>query len=205
MRLWEWPAPAVVLGSAGRLAEDVNETACRDDGVPVSRRASGGGTVLLGQGCLLFSLVLDFRRAPALREILSSYRHILEQMCMALHDVLPGIERAGQSDLAAAGRKFSGNAQQRKRNFLLHHGTLLYDFPLERIGRYLYSPARQPDYRQNRDHTAFVTNLPAQVPDLRRRLQTAWQADGALGAWPEESVRRLVEEKYATPAWVRRR
>src|SRR5437868_2848192 len=58
LRLWEWPLPAVVLGAGCRLAEDVDEERCRADGVPVLRRASGGGTVLLGAGCLLYTLVL---------------------------------------------------------------------------------------------------------------------------------------------------
>src|SRR4051794_35022284 len=58
LRVWEWPRPAVVLGSGCRLAEDVDEEACRRDGVPVLRRASGGGTVLLGPGSLCFGLVL---------------------------------------------------------------------------------------------------------------------------------------------------
>src|SRR5436189_5062888 len=55
LRFWEWPMPAVVLGAGGSLTIDVNEQACQVDGVPIHRRASGGGTVLLGRGCLLFS------------------------------------------------------------------------------------------------------------------------------------------------------
>src|SRR6476646_5803774 len=58
LRLWQWDQPAVILGSGGKLAEDVNESACAADGVPILRRSSGGGTVLLGPGCLCFSLVL---------------------------------------------------------------------------------------------------------------------------------------------------
>ena len=58
LRVWEWPQPAVILGSGSRLAEDVDETACHTDGVPILRRSSGGGTVLLGTGCLCYSLVL---------------------------------------------------------------------------------------------------------------------------------------------------
>src|SRR5262245_52719195 len=77
LRLWEWPESAVVLGAGGRLADDVNEAACRADRVPILRRASGGGTVLLGNGCLLFSLVLSYERSAALREIRSSYCFIL--------------------------------------------------------------------------------------------------------------------------------
>ena len=59
------------------LAKDVDEPACRADGVPVLRRASGGGTVLLGPGCLCFSLVLRYDRAPGLEDITVSYRHVL--------------------------------------------------------------------------------------------------------------------------------
>ena len=48
LRFWEWPSAAVVLGAGGSIEIDVNEPACRADGVALHRRASGGGTVLLG-------------------------------------------------------------------------------------------------------------------------------------------------------------
>jgi lipoate-protein ligase A len=205
LRLWEWSRPAVVLGSGCRLAEDVDENACAADGVPLGRRASGGGTVLLNAGCLCFSLVLAYRRSPALGEITPSYEYILQRIGVALADLLPEIERAGTSDLAAAGRKVSGNSQQRKRNHLLHHGTLLYRFDLERVGRYLRLPSRRPDYRRDRDHAAFLRNLPADAAGLGQRLCQVWGADTVLEDWPEELVRRLVAEKYARPEWIRRR
>ena len=79
------------------------------------------------------------------------------------------LQQAGTSDLAAAGRKFSGNAQQRKRRFLLHHGTLLYAFDLSRVGRYLRPPPRQPEYRAGRDHVAFLRNLDLPAEEIKRR------------------------------------
>ena len=78
LRLWQWPSHAVVLGAGGRLADDVHEDVCQADGVPIRRRSSGGGTVLLGPGCLLYSLILRFERAPALSDLHASYRHILD-------------------------------------------------------------------------------------------------------------------------------
>ena len=68
---------------------------------------------------------------------------------------LPGITQAGISDLSLGGRKFSGNAQQRKQTAILHHGTLLYAFDLPSISRYLKQPPRQPEYRGNRDTRTF--------------------------------------------------
>ena len=205
LRLWEWSESAVVLGSACQLAEDVDEPACQSDGVPILRRSSGGGTVLLGNGCLCFSLVLAYERSPGLREIPSSYWFILQRLCDALVAVLPDIELAGTSDLSSGGRKFSGNAQQRKRTHLLHHGTLLYDFPLPQISRYLRMPGRRPEYRGERGHDEFVTNLPASGDALRQRLKAAWQAETLCDGWPQESVQRLVRDKYSQMEWTRRR
>jgi lipoate-protein ligase A len=68
LRLWRWPQLAVVLGAGGRLADDVDEAACLADGVSIMRRSSGGGTVLLGPGCLLFGLILRFDRDPTLAD-----------------------------------------------------------------------------------------------------------------------------------------
>ncbi len=205
LRLWEWPRYAVVLGAGCVLADDVDEAACRADGVPVLRRASGGGTVLLGPGCLCYSLVLSYERGPALREITPSYEYILNRVREALAGLLPGIEQAGTSDLMGGGLKFSGNAQQRKRNHLLHHGTLLYDFDLARIGRYLRMPGRQPEYRARRDHAAFLRNLPAGVDELKRRLREGWHAAEQVSNRSWETVRQLTEDKYTRLEWIQRR
>jgi lipoate-protein ligase A len=205
LRFWEWPQRAVVLGAGCRLSEDVDEAACQADGVPILRRSSGGGTVLLGSGCLCYSLVLSYESAPALQEIASSYVFILERMVHGLGDLLPGITLAGTSDLAAGGLKFSGSAQQRKRGHLLHHGTLLYDFDTALVGRYLRMPSRQPEYRAGRLHDAFMRNLPSTSAELKRRMREAWGATESAAAWPEQLVRQLASEKYGTAEWVRRR
>src|SRR5262245_19901766 len=73
LRFWESTRPAIVIGAGGKLADDVNEAACLADQVAIARRSSGGGTVLLGPGCLCFSLVLNYERSDALREIASSF------------------------------------------------------------------------------------------------------------------------------------
>jgi lipoate-protein ligase A len=205
LRVWEWPSPAVVLGSGCCLSEDVEEGACATDGVSILRRSSGGGTVLLGAGCLLYSLILSYARDPALGEIRSSYRFILGHIGQALEEGIGPIEQAGISDLLFDGRKFSGTAQQRKRSYLLHHGTLLYAFDLTLLPHYLRQPIRQPDYRAGREHLAFVRNLPLTREALKNRLRSIWRADTVMRAWPAQLVEQLAVEKYCSIGWVRRR
>src|SRR5690606_7342047 len=137
--------------------------------VPILRRASGGGTVLWGKGCLLYTLVLRYDREPALTQVRPSYEWILGEVANAVG--LRGIEQAGISDLSVAGRKFSGNAQQRKRDHVLHHGTILYDFDLASIERYLKLPPRQPEYRANRPHADFLCNVPLSRDEVADRLR----------------------------------
>src|SRR5262245_45500207 len=91
LRFWEWPAPAVVLGAGGKSAEEVHADACERDGVPVLRRSSGGGTVLLGRGCLNYSLILAFERHPALTDLHASYCFILGALAKALEPLAPGV------------------------------------------------------------------------------------------------------------------
>ena len=203
LRLWEWPLPAVVLGSGGKLVDEVDESACLADGVPILRRSSGGGTVLLGRGCLCFSLILNYSRDARLVEIRASYLAILGRLLDAL--AVPGLTIAGISDLAIDGLKVSGNAQQRKRSHLLHHGTLLYAFDLPLVSRYLRQPLRQPEYRANRPHDAFVRNLDRSRTELVACLRNGWQAHQELTAWPTQRVAELLRDRYGRMEWHRRR
>jgi lipoate-protein ligase A len=83
----------------------------------------------------------------------------------------------------------------------LYHGTLLYAFALEHIGRLLNTPPRQPDYRAGRGHLDFVTNLPAAPDTLRRLLIQAFAARDPLVDWPRALTEKLVEERYQRDDW----
>jgi lipoate-protein ligase A len=204
LRFWELPTYAVVLGSSCRLQQEVRADACQGDGIPLLRRCTGGGSVLLGPGCLSYAVVLSMD-PPPLRDVTHSYAYILERVRTALTPIAPGLVRAAASDLAVGDSKVSGNSQRRKSAYLLHHGTILYQFDAARMGRYLHQPERQPAYRRNRDHAGFVTNLDAPVAAIKAHLRSTWSAERIRAAWPEPLVRRLVDEKYANPAWTQRR
>lgn len=205
LRFWSWPTLAVVVGAGGKLDEEIDRDACRADQIAIARRSSGGGTVLLGPGCLLYSLILPMTADPSLADLNASYRFLMGRLARALADVRDGIDWSGISDLVWQDRKISGNAQQRKRTHLLHHGTLLFDFDLSLIPRYLKHPPRMPEYRRGRPHREFVTNLPSDADRLKSILAKNWNATISNEPLPMEMVRRLVEEKYGRAEWTTRR
>ena len=184
LRFWESDCHFVVLGRSCRPAEEVHLQACRRDGVPILRRASGGGTVLQGPGCLSYAFVLPLDLHPQLADIRSTYRFILGRIAVSLHRWEPATAFQGISDLAISERKISGNAQRRQRRALLFHGTILHRMQGEVIERYLKQPARQPDYRRDRSHAAFLRTIEARPEEIKRAIAETWSAGSALDAWP---------------------
>ena len=202
LRFWESPDHFVVLGVSCGLEKDAERERCLQDGVPILRRASGGGTVLQGPGCLNFPLVLPLGYAAGLRDVNDSYRAILDPCAAALG--IDGVSMLGSCDLALGDRKFSGSAQKRNRWCLLHQGTLLYDFDLALIPLYLGQPEKQPDYRRQRAHLDFVVNLPLDAAALRERIAAAWDAVGAAENWEPPGLEALLEKKYRNREWIER-
>jgi lipoate-protein ligase A len=204
LRFWEMPTLGVVVGSGGKVTEEVNQIACDSENIPVRRRSSGGGTVVLGPGCLCYSLILSQEQRPYLSGINDSYAWILNRLAESTKDICPA-QLEGSSDLESGGLKFSGNAQQRKRRYFLHHGTLLYDFPIKMISHLLPHPPREPDYRSRRSHESFLLNLPANRTQLIQNIKNAFSAmvDGRPPS--PERVQSLVTDRYSLFSWNHRR
>jgi lipoate-protein ligase A len=201
LRLWEPEALLAVIGRSSEYSVEANETACRERGVPILRRTSGGAAILTGPGCLMYAVVLSLELRPHLRSIDEAHRAVLGKLVEALRPLAPETQRRGTSDLALGERKFSGNSLRLKRKHLLYHGTLLYDFPLELIETCLGQPPRQPEYRAGRSHREFVGNLPLGASALRQAVIDAWNAHEPLVDWPCSLVSRLVAEKYSQRDW----
>jgi lipoate-protein ligase A len=201
LRLWESPTAAVVIGRASRTAAEVHLENCANDEIPVIRRCSGGLAVVLGEGCLMYSVVLDLTRTPGLEMISQAHQHVLQRLTDALQSTGVDVQAKGHCDLTVNDRKFSGNALRITRQHLLYHGTILYDFDLSLITRYLQEPHRQPDYREQRPHTDFVCNISATADQLRSALREAWGAERKLAEWPSALTSELVATKYGQTSW----
>jgi lipoate---protein ligase len=217
LRFWEPREHFVVVGYANKVATEVNVAACETRGIPVLRRCSGGGTVVQGPGCLNYTLVLRITADGPLHDIGVANQFIMRQNRAAIESVgrvtpcaphngrqrtaRPTIAIRGHTDLAISERKFSGNSQRRRKHFLLFHGTFLLNFNLALVSELLPLPSKQPDYRESRAHSEFLTNLNVPANDVKAALRQVWQAEEPLENPPLEKIASLARDKYITREW----
>ncbi|MGC4002478.1 MAG: lipoate--protein ligase family protein [Pirellulales bacterium] len=204
LRLWESPVPFVVLGSSSKHGVEANVETCERDGVPILRRSSGGAAVMAGPGCLMYAVILSYERRPELRDISAAHRFVIGSIVAALSKRVPVVDKDGTSDLVTGGRKFSGNSLRCKRDHFLYHGTILYDFPLDALPRYLGDPPRKPEYRRDRAHEEFVTNLPLPRDEIIAALREAFVAGPEIAATPNDRIAALVQDRYGRQDWTKR-
>ncbi len=201
LRFWESDRPVVVLGRSSQAAVEARLEACQADHVPVLRRCSGGAAIVAGPGCLMYAVVLSYELHPELRALDLAHCFVLSRLRDALLPLVAGVQIRGTSDLAVREQKFSGNSLRCKRSHLLYHGTLLYDFDLSLLSKYLGTAPRQPAYRQERTHGQFVTNLPFLAMELKQAIVEGFGASQMLKRWPQEVVGQLVKDRYSLKGW----
>jgi len=202
LRVWEPERYFVVMGYSNKIASEVKVTACQAEGVPIFRRFSGGGAVLQGPGCLNYSLAVNNERLGIPADLTASYRFVLERhVKFCASQGCEAVQIQGISDLALNGRKFSGNAQHRKRLCTLFHGTFLLSFDITLIETFLQMPSRQPAYRYERSHQDFLCNLSLKPEDAREALKQAWDAEDMLVEIPFDRIQALQRERYSRDEW----
>jgi len=170
-RFFETRRRAVVLSSSNQAARETHEAACAAEGIPILQRKGGGGTVLLGPGCVVLTLAFEARELYAntsyFHRVNELWIQALEKAC-GLEDVLAGagvderLATRGISDIALGERKVAGTSVFRRKHLFVYQGSLLVHPDLDAVERVLAHPSREPDYRGGRPHREFLTTLKEQ-------------------------------------------
>lgn len=155
--VWEPQAPAVVVGRSGDEGREADLERCRVDGVPVFRRRTGGGAVILSPGVLVLSLGRITGKPLAIREYSRMCNDFLIRFLEG--QGVRGLCQRGISDVCLGDRKIAGSGMYRRNCVLFFQVSLLVSPDLSLMGRYLKHPPREPDYRAGRSHGDFVTSL----------------------------------------------
>lgn len=201
LRFWESPTYFVALGYTNRADIESDVAKCRAQNIPILRRATGGGTVLQGPGCLNYAFIDRIEAGQSLNVGATNDR-VMGCVRDALNPLLNGeVELQGHTDLTWRGHKFSGNAQKRRAHFFLFHGTVLLDFDLDLVQQVLRPPSKEPAYREHRSHSQFITNIPLGRAQVKTALAQVFGANETSTEVPHALMNRLIEERYARDDW----
>lgn len=151
----EGSSPAIVLGVSGKIEEFIDQERWKKNPLPLVKRFSGGGTVVVDENTLFVSFIcqktlhctLSYPE-PIMRWTEEFYREAFEiaGFCLRENDYVIGEKKCG------------GNAQYLCKDRFVHHTTFLWDFTEERMN-FLLHPKKTPLYRTGRSHGEFLCRL----------------------------------------------
>lgn len=158
---------SIVMGISGKTEELVNLPKIEQAPIPLIKRYSGGGTVIVDSNTLFVSFIFQKNifpfpcfPEPILRWSAEFYRQALDIETFDLRE----------NDYVIGNLKCGGNAQYIKKDRFVHHTTFLWDFE-DNAMDYLLHPKKTPTYREGRSHTDFLTRLCHHLPSKNHFIQ----------------------------------
>ena len=214
LRIWEWGAPAVVIGSFQSLRNEVDPEGAERHGITVVRRISGGGAMFIEPGnTITYSLTVP----PSLVEGLSferSYAFLDDWVLGALAGLGITATYVPLNDIASPVGKIAGAAQKRLANgTVLHHVTMAYDIDAAKMLEVLRIGREKMSDKGTKSANKRVDPLRSQSGLSRAAVIEAFKdhfrglyatVDGEVTAAERARAEHLVRTKFATPEWTAR-
>jgi len=156
--IWSPDNIQIVLGRSKREEDDVFVEKARKDNIPIVRRETGGGTVLIDPGCIIVDIGYRVESRCRTLDMLQKGNAVITR---ALNDI--GIDaefEAEWPDIRVGERKICGSSLGIRNTKFLYSASLIYDaLSIEMIDKYLKIPIRMPVYRSARNHKDFLISV----------------------------------------------
>ncbi len=194
-------APTVIIGRNQDLNSEVNLQFCREHGVNVVRRKSGGGCVYADMGNLMLSYITEDKGVEAVFAV------YLEKLAAVLRSLGMDAVRTAHNDILVGGVKVSGNAFFNLTYGSIVHGTLLHSVDFEALEKAVTPPAEKlakHGVQSVRQRVANLRELGLQlsVEELAKVLEHAF-CDGRRLLEPSELAKiEELEKSYTDPSFI---
>ncbi|MDN5719486.1 MAG: lipoate--protein ligase family protein [Corynebacterium sp.] len=214
MRLWEWNAPQVVIGSFQSYSNEINQEGADRHGITVSRRVTGGGAMFMEPGnCVTYSLVVPQALVDGL-SFAQSYPFLDEWTMEALEKVGIRARYVPLNDIASEQGKIGGAAQKRFSNgWMVHHVTMSYDIDAEKMMEVLRIGKEKMKDKGQRSAVKRVDPMRSQTQMPRSEILEVFfnhfrdkygATEGSISEADLEIARARCEEKFSTEEWTHR-
>ena len=161
--------PCIIVGRNQNTVEEINEDYCKQHGITITRRLSGGGAMYQDLGNLCFSFIV-----PADRQRFGDFKTLVQPIVDALHEMgATGAEVTGRNDIVIDGKKFSGNAMYTRNGKTFCHGTLMFDVDTDAVAGALKVPKDKIESKGIKSVRSRVTNLKPYLKPEFQKLDTA--------------------------------
>ncbi|WP_434522713.1 lipoate--protein ligase family protein [Halorubrum sp. AS12] len=237
LRAYRWEPSCLTLGRH-QDPETVGWAFCEREGIDVTRRQTGGGGIYHdARGDIAYSIAVPAETVPG--ELLDCYHLLCEPVLDAfdrrgidadyVDEAVPELYRPAcylrglhpAHDVVAEpdggqSRKIAGNAQYRKREAVIQHGSLSFSVDAARHLGVFADPPVTPEAFGERvvgmDELVDVDRADAVAAVESALADWASEAPEATvevdGSWTDAELERaaeLVEEKYRDEEWIRTR
>jgi len=174
LRLYTWNPRAVSIGYFQSIADEVNEEFCRENNIDVVRRMTGGGAVFHDEE-LTYSFICPLSTWYEMtegkgRNVRETFEIVCNCIALSLKDLGLNAKFAGINDVVVGEegkeKKISGNAQTRKKQSLLQHGTLIYDINENLMFKALRIGKEKISDKGIKSAEARVTSIKSELGDI---------------------------------------
>jgi lipoate-protein ligase A len=219
IRFYRWKPSAVSLGYFQLVDQEVNMDVCRELGVDVIRRMTGGGAVYHSyEGEVTYSLIVDQNHPKIPTDIIKSYEVICGGIVTAMKKLGIEAEFKPINDICVNGKKISGNAQTRRWGVLVQHGTILLDTDVKTMFAVLKVSKEKISDKMIKSAEERVTTIKRELgrnvgfDEVKEALSKTFPevfcvklVEGKLSREEEALATKLREEKYSTSEWIFKR
>lgn len=160
-------SPAIVMGVSAKPEEWIDLEKAAKMQLPLIKRFSGGGTVVVDNNTLFVTLIIN-KNALSFTCFPSS---ILKWTELLYAPIFGPFFSLRENDYTYHNKKIGGNAQYIQKERFVHHTSFLWDYDPNRM-QCLKHPIKQPVYRSQRSHEDFIHCL-CQTFNSRDMLMTA--------------------------------
>lgn len=200
--------PCIVVGNNQNTVSEINESYIKEHQIKVVRRQSGGGAVFHDLGNLNFTFIVEDNG-----EKFNDFQIFVEPIIGVLNELGVKAEFSGRNDLLIEGKKFSGNAQAKYKNRVMHHGTLLFSSDIVNLSDALIAKPIKFSDRAVKSVVSRITNIseylekPLTVIEFKNLIFeyiTRNQNNKDISSLSESEIKRvneMVEQKYSTWDW----